>query len=234
MKIYLLLIDHERFFFYSDPSEPPSDWGEDADPSEPPRSGVRGWIHAKFLKFQGGLETPALRRDALGATGLGLAALPGLIRTKRCWRGCGRPERSICTIPRPGPATRSAHSGTPTLASSGGASGLDVLQRNDRALCHRDPVDLARSQPDRLLVRLPGDPSPLVVWGIRRVRRAVIPTELYPSTALDLLIERDGDGKSTHAALDGAAHCSTSTWPGIMGSRPKKGSAQLWKDRQVP
>ena len=45
----------------------------------------------------------------------------------------------------------------------------------------------------------------LVVWGIRRVRRDVIPTELYPSTALDALIERDGDGKATHAALDGAA-----------------------------
>lgn len=43
----------------------------------------------------------------------------------------------------------------------------------------------------------------LVVWGIRRVRRAVIPTVLYPSTALDSLIERDDDGKSTHAAVDG-------------------------------
>jgi hypothetical protein len=44
----------------------------------------------------------------------------------------------------------------------------------------------------------------LVVWGIRRVRRAVIPTELYPSTALNELIERDNEGKATHAALDGA------------------------------
>ena len=45
----------------------------------------------------------------------------------------------------------------------------------------------------------------LVVWGIRRVRRNKIPTELHPIAALDLPIERDGDGKMGHAALTGAA-----------------------------
>ena len=45
----------------------------------------------------------------------------------------------------------------------------------------------------------------LVVWGIRRVQRNKIPTELHPIAALDLPIERDGDGKMGHAALTGAA-----------------------------
>ena len=34
----------------------------------------------------------------------------------------------------------------------------------------------------------------LVVWGIRRVLRKSTPTELHPVAALDLPIERDGDG----------------------------------------
>ena len=45
----------------------------------------------------------------------------------------------------------------------------------------------------------------LVVWGIRRVRRNTIPTELHPMAALDVPIERDDQGKSSHAALSGAA-----------------------------
>jgi hypothetical protein len=45
----------------------------------------------------------------------------------------------------------------------------------------------------------------LVVWGITRVRRNKVPTEFDPIAALDLPIERDSDGKSSHAALTGAA-----------------------------
>jgi hypothetical protein len=43
----------------------------------------------------------------------------------------------------------------------------------------------------------------LVVWGIRRVRRDKIPTELHPTRALDLPVEIVKDGKHAHAALVG-------------------------------
>ena len=45
----------------------------------------------------------------------------------------------------------------------------------------------------------------LVVWGIRRVRRNKIPTELHPIRALDLPVEMAKDGKHAHAALVGHA-----------------------------
>ena len=45
----------------------------------------------------------------------------------------------------------------------------------------------------------------LVVWGIRRLRRNKIPTELHPIAALDLPVEMGKDGKYAHAALTGRA-----------------------------
>ena len=52
MKIYLLLIDHERFFFYSDESESSHDEGDGDGPSAGARPGVRGWLHDRYLRFK--------------------------------------------------------------------------------------------------------------------------------------------------------------------------------------
>ncbi len=45
----------------------------------------------------------------------------------------------------------------------------------------------------------------LIVWGIRRVRKARIQIELHPIASLDRPIERNDEGKAKHAALDGDA-----------------------------
>ena len=83
MKIYLLLIDHERFFFYSDPADAPSDWAR--APIRPSRRdpGVRGWVQAKFLKFKSAWKQP--HSGAMRGCGRhGIGSTRGLIRTKRC------------------------------------------------------------------------------------------------------------------------------------------------------
>ena len=45
----------------------------------------------------------------------------------------------------------------------------------------------------------------LVIWGITRVRRNKVPTEMYPVAALDLPIEHDDVGKSRHGVLTAKA-----------------------------
>jgi hypothetical protein len=52
LKIYLLLIDHARFFFYSDESEAPHDPDDADDASKPPPTGVHGWFHARYVRFK--------------------------------------------------------------------------------------------------------------------------------------------------------------------------------------
>ena len=82
----------------------------------------------------------------------------------------------------------------------------------------------------------------LVVWGIRRVRRNQIPTELHPVAALDLPIERDGDGKVGHAALTGSAtrlaehvnwHSSSRGAP-VESTLPVEPTRQRVRTRQFP
>lgn len=52
MKIYLLQIDQERYFFYSDESESSHEAGEGDDSRSPPRSGLRGWLHDRYSRFK--------------------------------------------------------------------------------------------------------------------------------------------------------------------------------------
>ena len=46
----MLLIDDERFFFFADESELALE--DDGGSTEPPRSGIRKWIHHRFEKFK--------------------------------------------------------------------------------------------------------------------------------------------------------------------------------------
>jgi hypothetical protein len=204
VKIFLLLIDHERFFFYSDPSDPPSDWGEGPDSTEPSQSGVRGWIHAKIHKFKAAWRQPhsgAMRWMRRSWDWLHSWAHPDEVMLARL-----RTARTIDLhhpAARPGDEVRALWQ-------------LYLGQQWRRHLVWLVFNGSIAPPAIAILWILPGPNligywfayraihHLLVIWGIRRVRRAVIPTELYPSTALNELIERDDEGKATHAALDGA------------------------------
>jgi hypothetical protein len=204
VKIYLLLIDHERSFFYANPSDPPSDWGESPDSIEPPRSGVRGWFHAEVLKFQSAWKHPrssAVRWMRQAWDWLHSWIHPDEAMLAKLWRAR--------TIDLHYPAARA------------GDEVRDLWQGYLGQQWRRHLVWLffnGSIAPFAIAILwiLPGPNligywfayraihHLLVVWGIRRVRRGLIPTELYPSTALDPPIECDDDAKATHAALGGA------------------------------
>ena len=205
VKIYLLLIDHERFFFYSDPSDSSSDWGESPDSTEPPRSGVRGWFQAKFYKFKSAWKQPhsgAMRWIRRAWDWLHSWAHPDEAMLARLWMA--RTIDLHHPAARPGDEVRDLWQG---YLGQQWRRHLVWLFLNGSIA----PFAIA------ILWILPGPNligywfayraihHLLVVWGIRRVWRDVIPTELYPSTALNELIERDDDGKATHPAIGGAA-----------------------------
>jgi hypothetical protein len=52
LKIYLLLLDQARFFFYSDESEASLDNAVDDDQEARPRSGFFGWLHTRYDRFR--------------------------------------------------------------------------------------------------------------------------------------------------------------------------------------
>jgi hypothetical protein len=203
VKIYLLLIDHERFFFYSDVSES-SDEGQGDATTSGARSGVRGWLHDRFLKFRSDWEH---------------ADSGALLWMRRSWdwlHSLAHPDeamlarlRSARRIDLHHPA---AQSGTDVRAIW-----RDYLARQWRRHLFWMILNAVIAPFMVILAILPGPNligywfayravhHMLVLWGIRRVRRDKIPTELSPVMALDLPIERDEAGKSRHAALNGAA-----------------------------
>jgi hypothetical protein len=205
VKIYLLLIDHERFFFYSNPSDAPSDWDEVNDLTEPPRSGVRGWVHAKIQRFKSAWKEPhsdAMRWMRRSWDWLHSWAHPDEVMLARLWKA--RTIDLHHPADRPGDEVRELWQG--------------YLGQQWRR--HLVWLIFNGSIAPFAIVLLGPLPGPnligywfayraihhlLVVRGIRRVRRAVIPTELYPSTSLNQLIERDDNGKANHTAVGGSA-----------------------------
>jgi hypothetical protein len=205
VKIYLLLIDHERFFFYADESEASHDVGEGNDPSGPPRSGVRGWLHHHYLRFKS-----AWQHADSGA----------MLWVRRTWdwlHSLAHPDEAMLARLRSG-RTIELHHPMSRPGDEVSAIWRDYLtQQWRRHLIWLSinaviaPVALATLWP------LPGPNligywfayraihHALVVTGIRRVRRGVIRTELHPVAALDVPIEYHAEGKARHAALDGAA-----------------------------
>ena len=151
-----------------------------------------GWFHDRYLRLKAVWEHAdrACRRTRRPGTG----CTPGPTRTRRCWHGCGGPPDRAApprlAERRRGPRALARLPGAPMVA----ACPLDGRQRRGRAPARRSSI-------------LPGPNligywfayraihHPLIVWGIRRVRRNAIPTELHPSRALDLPIERDAEGK---------------------------------------
>jgi Mitochondrial K+-H+ exchange-related len=204
LKIYLLLIDHARFFFYSDESEASDDSDDADDPSKPPAAGVHGWFRARYKRFKSAwqhADSGALLWMRRSWNWLQSWAHPDEAMLARLWSARG--------IDLHHPAARRADEIRAIWA--------DYLKRQGRRHLVWLIVNGTIAPFSVLFAPLPGPNligywfayraihHSLVVWGIRRVQRNKVPIEFHPIAALDLPVERDGDGKLGHVALKGAA-----------------------------
>jgi hypothetical protein len=205
VKIYLLLINHSRVFFYADDSEKAHETGDDDGSSTPPPSGIYGWFHARYTKFRSAWQQPdsgALLWMRRAWDWLHSWAHPDEVMLARLW--------SARRIDLYHPAARCSYVVR--------AIWDEYLGQQWRR--HLVWLSLNGAIAPIAIVTLWILPGPnligywfayraihhlFVVWGIGRVRRNKIPTELHRVAALDVPIERDGEGKATHAALTGRA-----------------------------
>jgi Mitochondrial K+-H+ exchange-related len=223
VKIYLLLIDHARFFFYWDESEASDDTDHSDDSSTPRRSGVRGWFLARYDRFRSAwqhADSGALRWMRQSWEWLHTWAHPDEAMLARLW--------SARRVDLYHPASRR---GDEILTTWN-----DYLRQQWRRHLVWLIVNGVIAPISVLFAILPGPNligywfayravhHSLVVWGIRRVRRNTIQTELHSIVALDLPVEMGKDGKHVHAALTGRAagldthmarHCSASRAPAL-------------------
>jgi Mitochondrial K+-H+ exchange-related len=200
VKIYMLLIDEERFFFFADDSEPDED--DDDGSAALPRSGVGKWVHDRIAKF----------RTAWQDAGSG-----ALYWMRRAWDWLNtlvRPDetmlarlRSARRIELHHPAGRSKDEVL--------TNWRNYLTRQWRRHSFWLGVNAVIAPISVILAPLPGPNligywfayravhHVVVVWGISRVQRNVIPTELQSLESLDRPIEQDHEGKARHSALEG-------------------------------
>jgi hypothetical protein len=201
VKVYLLLVSDEQFFFYSDESE-----ADESRVEAPAQGGWRGELEERWHRFQRAWH----ESDAEVARW-----------ARRSWdwlHSMIHPDewmlvrfRSTQRIDLHHPAARSR--------DAVARAWLDYLGRKWRRhmifLCGNAliaPLALA------LLWPLPG-PNLIGYWfayraihhylivrGINRVRKGSIPTEYHPEPSLDLPVSHDHRGKSSHAAINGRGH----------------------------
>jgi hypothetical protein len=201
VKIYLLSIDGRRCFFYADESEP-SDVEEGAGPGA---AGWRGWLVDRWRRLGSAWEhseAKAARWTLRAWEWLHSWSHPDEVMLVRL--------RSAARIELHHPASR----------------GPDEVRRlwidylNDRWWRHVLWMGANGLVAPPALVFLWPLPGPnvigywfayraihhaLIVLGIRRLHREMVPIELHPRDELDRPIERDGDGKARHVVLDGGA-----------------------------
>jgi hypothetical protein len=204
VKIYLLLIDRARFFFYSDESEALDDRDQSNDSSAAGRSGVRGWIFARYDRFRlawQGAHSGALHWMRQSWDWLHTWTHPDEAMLARLW--------SARRVDLHHPSTRRGDEVV--------AIWKDYLRHQWRRHLVWLVVNGVIAPVSVLFAILPGPNligywfayravhHSLVVWGIRRVQRNTFPTELHPLAALDLPVEMGPDGKHAHAALAGRA-----------------------------
>jgi hypothetical protein len=204
LKIYLLLIDHSLFFFYSDESEASQDPNYGDDSSSPP-SGVRGWFHVRYQRFRSAwqhADSGALLWMRIAWDWLHSWVHPDEAMLARLWSA--RKIELLHPAARNGDEVRTIWT--------------DYLQTQSwRHLFWLSCNGIIAPVAIITLWILPGPNligywfayraihHSLVVWGIRRVQRKHVPTELCPVAALDLPIEQVRDGKMSHVALTGTA-----------------------------
>jgi hypothetical protein len=197
VKVYLLLVNDEKFFFYSDDSE--ADESREDDPTL--HSGIQGWLRRRWHRFQ----TSFNESDARVARWM-----------RRCWdwlHSLTRPDESMLVRLR---AARRIHLVHPASHGAANVATIwrDYLARRWRAhavsLSYNTliaPAALA------LLWPLPG-PNLIGYWfayravhhwlilrGIGSVMNGRIVTDYHADTMLDQPVKRDADGKARHAAI---------------------------------
>jgi hypothetical protein len=200
----LLLIDQERFFFYSDESEASHDEVEAGAGSAPARTGLRGWIHERYARF-----IAAWDHAESGA----------LLWMRRAWNwlhSWAHPDEAM--LARLWTARKiDLHHPAARPGDEVGAIWANYLAQQWRRhlvwfCCNALIAPFAF-----WLFILPGPNligywfayrtihHLLILWGIRRARRNKTPTDLHALAALEVPIEHDDQGKACHAALAGTA-----------------------------
>jgi Mitochondrial K+-H+ exchange-related len=206
VKVYLLSIDGRRCFFYADESEPP-DVEDETGPSASGagHAGWHGWLQDRWHRLRSAWE----HSEAKAARW-----------TRRAWEwlhSWSHPDevmlvqlRSTRRIELHHPVSRGPEE-VRTLWS-------DYLNhRWWRHLLWMSANGIVAPPALAFLWPLPG-PNVIGYWfayraihhalilaGIRRLRRGRIPVELCPRPELDRPIERDGNGRASHAAVAGRA-----------------------------
>jgi hypothetical protein len=204
VKIYLLLVDHARFFFYSDESESSHEDGEGEEASSAARLGVRGWLRDRYTKFKS-----AWQRADSGA----------LLWMRRSWdwlHSLAHPDEAM--LARLRTARRiDLHHPAAQRGSDVRFIWQDYLTRQRRRHLFWMGLNGVIAPFTVIFALLPGPNligywfayravhHVLILWGITRVQRNWVPTELHSLAALDLPIERDEAGKARHAVLNGPA-----------------------------
>jgi hypothetical protein len=204
VKIYLLLIDHERFFFYADDSVALDDESDRDLSSGPPGRGVRGWLQGNYQKLRS-----ALQHGESGA----------ILWVRRVWdwlHSLAHPDETMLARLR---SARSIDLHYPASRTGNEIRGIWRSYLSQEWWRHLLWLSVNGSLAPPTIAILWILPGPnligywfayraihhlLVLWGIRRVWRGAIPTELRAIDALDLPIERDGSGQATHAAVGGS------------------------------
>jgi len=199
VKVYLLLVNDEEFFFYSDDSE--ADESREHDPARP--SGVRGWLQKRWHRFQKVFH----EADAGVARG-----------ARRCWdwlHSLTRPDESMLVRLR---STRRVDLDHPASHTEADVARIwhEYLARRWRvhAVCLSYNTIIAPAAL-ALLWPLPG-PNLIGYWfayravhhwlilrGIRSVSKGRIATHYHADTTLDQPVKRDPEGKARHAAVNG-------------------------------
>jgi Mitochondrial K+-H+ exchange-related len=202
VKIYMLLIDEERFFFFADESEPKGEDGDDAASSVPPRSGARKWVHDRIAKFK------AAWQDA------GSGALYWMRRAWDWLHTLVRPDEPMLARLRSARRIKLHHPAAQREVDVL-AKWRNYLTRQWRRHFFWLGFNAVIAPISVILAVLPGPNligywfayravhHMIVVWGITRAQRNLIPTELHSVKSLDRPVEQDGEGKARHVALEG-------------------------------
>ncbi len=202
MKIYLLLINDEQFFFYSDESETTNELQDEGDRGGKGQGGLAGWLNSKMSKFK------TAWHDAQSGVTFWL---------RRIWdwlHSWTHPDEWMLSRLRSAKLIELHHP-----ASRTGDEVLAIWQDYVSRQTNRHVAWLAINgvaAPFSVVFAILPGPNVigywflyraihhlLVVWGMVRVRRGGVPIELHPREALDIPVECDHEGKTSHLALAG-------------------------------
>ncbi len=203
VKIYLLLIDREQFFFYSDESDATHEPQAGGDSALKALAGSAGWLHEQLDKFK-----KSWHEAESGVTHW----------LRRCWdwlHSWSHPDEWMLSQLRSAKLIELYHPASRTDDEVLAIWQNYVLRQRNRHLVWLT-INGVVAPFTVLFAILPGPNiigywflyravhHLLVVWGTVRVGKGGVPTELHSRESLDMPVERDDAGKTTHVALVGS------------------------------